>query len=314
MSNANADSVKKLIEDLRSENVETRKQAIFNLGEMKVKEAVNELCRMLKEDSNKVVRNNAARALGKIGDPVAVDILSETIFDKDYYIRLNSTWSLGKIKDKRGVEPLLRLIKGGGAKIFSESGAESEITRGDPNSEILKTDGMRYHDVQISAIKALGEIKDERAVGPLIAEFRDEQGTIRSAIALSLAKIGSKEAIPSLIEALNDSIWYVRRDAAIALGELKDMRSVDALINLLSDKYEEVAQKSADAIEKIGSLAIGKTFLLRPSDKYVQNMIKRNFKSKEEIMDVLLKAADLEEDSEKREKLKSQIKKKVFLN
>ncbi len=300
--------IQQWIQDLKNPDEAVRKKAVFNLGEKKVKTAVSTLIEILPTEQHKVIRNNIARALGKIADPQAVNILSETLFDEDYYIKNNAAWALGKIKDNRAVQPLLRLIKGGGAKVFTESGADSEIDANVPVTELLKTEGVKFFDVQISAIKALGEIRDESAVGGLIAELAEEEaGQIRCAVALSLGKIGSTKAVPALIESINDKIWYMRRDSAIALGQIGDFRAVDALIGKLNDAYAEVIDESINAITKIGPKAVAKTVLLRPKNPKVQEMLKNVFQSKEEFYSALEQVADAEENPEKRAALKNKI-------
>ena len=300
------------MQDLKNPDDDVRKKAVFALGEKRAaaKSAVPALIQILPTEQNKVIRNNVARALGKIAvnAVAAVNALSEALFDEDYYVKLSSAWALGKIKDIRAVQPLLRLIKGGGAKVFTMHGSQSEIDQSQPVTETLKTEGMKYLDVQISAIKALGEIRDESAVGGLVAELSDDAGQIRCAVALSLGKIGSKKAVPALIESLNDKIWYMRRDSAIALGKIGDMKAVEALIGKLQDPYAEVAEESVKAIEGMGPGAVAKTFLLRPKDPKVQAMLKSVFQTKDEIIKTLMEIAEKEEDIEKRARFKNKIK------
>lgn len=299
------------IQDLKNPDDEVRKKAVFYIGEKRTaaKPAVPTLIEILPTEPNKVIRNNMARALGKIADPRAVNALSEALFDEDYYVKLNAAWALGKIKDTRAVQPLLRLIKGGGAKVFTMHGSASEVDQTQPVTETLKTEGMKYMDVQVSAIKALGELRDDNAVGGLVAELAEEDaGQVRCAIALSLGKIGSPKAVPALIESLNDKIWYMRRDAAIALGQIGDMSAIEALIGKLQDPYTEVAEESVKAIQGMGPSAVAKTFLLRPKDPKVQNMLKSVFQTKEEIIKTLMEIAEKEEDIEKRARFKNKIK------
>ncbi|MBD3350149.1 MAG: hypothetical protein GF364_01530 [Candidatus Lokiarchaeota archaeon] len=302
-----SENAKNWISDLEEGDTQAKKKALFNLGEMNVKAAVPQIIDLLKNDDDKVVRNNAARALGKIKDKSALNALCEALHDEDYYVRQNAAWALGKLKDKRAIEPLLRLIKGGGAKVYKSSGAQRDVDQ-EQVTDTLKEEGMKYHDVQIKAIKALGDLGDEKAVGALIAEYDDDEAQIRCAISLALGKIKSKKATSALIRALSDPLWYVRRDAAIALGKIKDARAIDALINKLNDKYLDVAEKAARALSNIGKVAVAKSFLLKPKNEHVKKLIKNNFKGKKELFENLMKAADLEKDEQKRAQLKDKIK------
>ena len=82
------------------------------------------------------------------------------------------------------------------------------------------------------AAKALGAIKDERAVEPLIKAMSDENEVIRRVTAEALGRLGDKRAIPVLKEALKDpkyyfdkrtgkSRYYTRESAAEALEKLE---------------------------------------------------------------------------------------------
>ena len=109
------------------------------------------------------------------------------------------------------------------------------------------------------AAKALGEIKDKRAVEPLISALKDKDGSVREAAKEALEKINpkwmeteeAKRAVLELISALNDEYWYVREAAAKALGKIKDKRAVEPLISALKDKAGRVREAAAKALGEI---------------------------------------------------------------
>ena len=81
------------------------------------------------------------------------------------------------------------------------------------------------------AAKALGAIKDERAVEPLIKAMSDENEVVRRVTAEALGRLGDKRAIPALKKALRDpkyyfdkrtgrKRYYTRESAAEALEKL----------------------------------------------------------------------------------------------
>lgn len=102
--------------------------------------------------------------------------------------------------------------------------------------------------VRLNAAKALGEIKDARAVEPLIMALKDE--TCGSMAANALVNIG-KPAVPSLIAALKDDDPIVRRNATKALVEIKDTGAVEPLINSLKDSDLIVRRNAAKALGEI---------------------------------------------------------------
>jgi HEAT repeat protein len=65
----------------------------------------------LLSDDDAVSRWKAAEALGRIGDPRAVDELIATLWDDDARVRLKAAWALGRIGDRRAYAPLQRLYR-----------------------------------------------------------------------------------------------------------------------------------------------------------------------------------------------------------
>ena len=90
---------------------------------------------------------------------------------------------------------------------------------------------------RMRAADALGQIKDVRAVKPLIAALKDENssGRMQALAAGALVSIGTP-AVKPLIAALKDEDPLVRMQAADALGQIKDVRAVEPLIGTLEDE------------------------------------------------------------------------------
>jgi HEAT repeat protein len=66
---------------------------------------------LLLSDDDEVSRWKAAEALGRIGNPAAVDELIGTLWDDDARVRLKAAWALGRIGDQRAYAPLQRLYR-----------------------------------------------------------------------------------------------------------------------------------------------------------------------------------------------------------
>ena len=102
---------------------------------------------------------------------------------------------------------------------------------------------------------ALGEIRDPRAIGPLIRQLSDTDRFVKSRVAHALGMIGAP-AVHPLIQTLHDGDGNQRWGAAIALGGIKDPAAVDPLILALADKYENVRAEAAAALVAVGEPAI----------------------------------------------------------
>ena len=111
---------------------------------------------------------------------------------------------------------------------------------------------------RMQAADALGQIKDVRAIKPLIAVLKDENssGRTQALAAGALVSIGTP-AVDPLIAALKDKDSLVRAQAADALGQIKDVRAVEPLIGALKDKNPLVRTQAADALGQIKGCSCG---------------------------------------------------------
>jgi len=177
------------------------------------------------------VEDNAERALGAIGEPAVEPLLSimrHDIKDPGYSGVVEAARALGYIKDPRAVEPLLAAIRDPDHDVqwgaANALGNFKDARSVGPLIDALKNSG--YVNLQESAIKALGEIKDARAIEPLIETLKGER--LRNGAANSLRNFGTP-AVEPLITALKDPDSSVRLGAAKALGGIKDSRVVAVL-------------------------------------------------------------------------------------
>ena len=84
-------------------------------------------------------------------------------------------------------------------------------------------------DVRFNAARALGEIRDVRAVDPLLDLLRDQNRTVRLASARALGFMRDARAVEPLCHALGDRARMVRNYVAWALGEIGDERAIPYL-------------------------------------------------------------------------------------
>ncbi len=85
----------------------------------------------------------------------------------------------------------------------------------------------------------MGEIKDARAIKPLIAALKDKEPYVQMISSQSLGKIGSP-SVDLLIDALNDKNSSVRLLSAKALAKIRDQRVIKPLLAALKDNNLEI--------------------------------------------------------------------------
>lgn len=130
------------------------------------------LIKQLRDPVAEVARD-AALALGELHDASAVDALCAVVVNRDNYfhsvVRSAAAGSLGKLKNGRALDALLTGLR-------------------DPIAEASQ-----------SAIRALGDLGDERAVAPLIAVLQNQDGyflpAVRQAAQETLATFANPVAV-----------------------------------------------------------------------------------------------------------------------
>jgi len=168
---------------------------IPNVEKMRQKKDVKGLIKALVDEKDSDVRGNAAIALRNIGDSRAVEPLIRALGDADSYVRQNAAEALGKIGEPT-VEPLIRTLIEGSNDVRGNA-AQALGTIGDSRAvePLIRALGDSDWRVLWNAARALGKIGDPRAVEPLIQLLRDPliegRDPVRRAIRRALEKLGS---------------------------------------------------------------------------------------------------------------------------
>ena len=169
-----------------------------NIERLKSKKKVNHLIKALQYKNDWNVRMSAAASLSEIGwEPIGEDGI--------YYFIASEEWTkLIKIGTP-SVEPLIAVLRDHHSSPF-----------------------------HCETIKALGAIKDKRAVEPLLNFLRNNKIQLREEVVKALGQIGDKTVVEPLISMLlNEDGIPIRCEMIKALGSTKDKRAVEPLIDVL---------------------------------------------------------------------------------
>lgn len=261
----NRKAIKPLIKTLRKDEKSwIRERAAEALAKIGDKKTVKPLIQALK-DEDRGVRGKAAEALGNIGNPTAVEPLIKALEedrDDSGHVQACIAKALGKIRDPRAVDPLIKQLNEHNTLWWKIKWAEIQEWSKTKRTREKIALPMRQHletgirrGVQIRAIQALGEIRDPKAIEPLIKKLGDPLHEIWQATVEALIKMG-EPAVEPLIQALKDEKWDVRAGAARSLGGIGDNKAVEPLIQALKDRNLTVRIHATEALVKIGEPAV----------------------------------------------------------
>ena len=176
-----------------------------------------------------------------------IDIQVDLLKDPDWVVRREAAITLGEMGDERCVEPLANALRDGDWQV-REVAIDGLGQIGSPSVEVLLK-LLRDWDVRKSAILALGKIRDERVLEPLMQQLRNDEFMEDATDAL--VNLG-EPSLPGLIKALKDKEELVRKQAVIALGRIKSPEAIDPLIEMLQNKDWFTRLTAAAALEAIG--------------------------------------------------------------
>jgi len=181
----------------------------------------------------------------KVRDEIEIQI--DLLKDSDWVVRREAAITLGEMGDERCVEPLCKALRDGDWQV-REVAIEGLGQIGSPAVELL-IKLLRDWDVRKYVIAALGKIRDERVLDPLMLQLKNDE--FKDDATNALVELG-EPSVSRLVKALKDKDEMVQKQAIMALGRIKSAETIDPLINMLTDKDWFTRLTVAAALEAIG--------------------------------------------------------------
>ncbi len=244
------------LEGLDDEDIRIRASAIIELGQTGDKNAISALSAILKNKSEiDWIRGCAAIALGRISGEEAFTSIIAALNDESLVVSRAAISALGEMKNPEAIPYLEDILKDQSKKEVHAAVVNVLYTAGGNEVASIMLQSLEHPDVGVrcNAAMALGNLRHEKAVLPLISLMQDKDESLRAVAASSLGLIGDGRAAAILIKALNDSAATVRAIAASSLGCLNDEEAIPFLEVSLNDSNAAVRKQSHNAILKIRS-------------------------------------------------------------
>ena len=237
------ESIEGLITLFNDNMLEVQSEAVQSMASMGTT-VVSRLIACLKEEKWRV-REQAAKALGEIHAPEAVDGLVLSCRDRDGAVKSAAAEALGKIGEPKAVPALIKLFKDT-SKIARETAGTALVYIGQASVPAL-LDSLKdpHFVVRCHAVRALGGmttdyqigrawVREPHVVQALVELLKDPDRAVREDATIALGNIGDPLAVNALIEAMKDGA--VRRHAIDSLGMIGDPRALPVVLDALRGK------------------------------------------------------------------------------
>jgi HEAT repeat protein len=102
-----------------------------------------------------------------------------------------------------------------------------------------------YGPVRIAVVEALGETRNDEAVGPIKESLRDKDPEIRKAAVGALVNFQGAGLDSELLQLLEDENWSVRKAAVDTIGVLGAPGSRELLEKIANSDEDDIVRESA---------------------------------------------------------------------
>lgn len=227
-----------------------RKKAAIGLREEKYDFAAEGLVDVLMKGKGKFeedkevesILNEVVTALIEDGS-VAVEPLIDAYNSskKDSYVRRQAIHALGSIGDAQATDTMIKALEDENVIVRERAAAllgNLKQRRAVEPLLAVVNDENEWKSVRARAIDSLGNLRDERAIEPLLELLDSEEEEIQKSAINAFGKFKDKRAVPKLIEIIKDpfELTTVKDSAIAALGNIDDKRAEDVLLDVLNTK------------------------------------------------------------------------------
>ena len=227
MGEAEQLTVEQAIANLKQkEDLGARYYAAWWLGKFRITEpeAIATLLIALEDEQDRApdggypLRRNAARALGKLGDRRAVEPLIRCLKFPYYYVSEAAAQALQMLQDRSCVPALMKLLEGGVA-------AATRVT-GKPHL-------VQPYEAIIEALGTLGAVEAQDAIEPFVEHPTEK---VKYAAARAMYQLTGEERYGDiLVRALSGDDLQLRRSALMDLGAIGYLKAGRAIADTLAE-------------------------------------------------------------------------------
>ncbi len=248
------------------------------LGQLKATKAVPTLLKLIDKTRDAQVTLKAVRSLGKIGDASAVEKLAEIATTHDNkFMRKNAIVAMGYIGDPKATDALVEMmfVEFQGVSFYREASfalyqvgpavadallEAMALKNKKVNAYFEKIGGMKESAIKAKCGFVLGDLRDKRAVEPLLEAFKAASNpesmdpVVMTYASNPLAVLGDPRAVTALSSQMLTLDASIRDPMMRALNMLGDRSVAPAMIDAMSKEnfVKECVKQTGSSAEVCG--------------------------------------------------------------
>ena len=195
---------------------------------------ISELENITQKPGNRWRRIEAILSLGYAGVLSSVEILKETVLDKDEEVSYFSMIALGQIKTADSAKALLLLLKNNAHNRYKIASILEGFPEGAADEAVMLMDDLDP-SVRFWALKVLSKWHPGRFLKKIEKLTEDPFPDVRAAACECLGETAKKESAGVLKKRLKDNVWLVRMNAVTAVSKILGEESVPEVVGLIND-------------------------------------------------------------------------------
>ena len=204
------------------------------------------------KDEDADVRQAAADALGRIGNPMAIPELVKVLDDPQPDVQEAALDALAHFEHGVPAAPVQRML--GSANADMRQRAIDILMNMHSMASLPAISGLVADvdaDVRQSAIQAIQEMGSPSAAGSVMPALDDRDADVRQAAVEALSQLGGAISDAALDKLLQDADANVRQATVEYISERRVTSKTAQLITLLDDRSGDVRQAAAEALTEI---------------------------------------------------------------
>jgi len=231
-------------------------------------------------------RLEGVRLLGASGGEDVSSVLLKRLADSHNIVRLAAARSLGSVDDPNAIEPIVKIMSESkqmsrrqlAQTLIAFGPAAHPYLRGLIRKEITRPRDSRFIAMLLEVLALTGDIESAPEIRAALMSPHLE---IRIAAFKSTIILHLPLQPIEIINGLTDEQWPVRAQAALAAGKLADPSIVDELAKCLRDRFWWVRYNAGVALFQLGSVGIEKLeeVAQNDSDAFARDMANRTLTS-----------------------------------